>query len=95
MSPAGYSLTTLLRAGAAGSRAIATADQSLSFEDFANGTCLGEYFGRLEGRSIVLMAGGQLKTAAALVELDGWARRLVICPPDLEADHLGAVLRDA
>ena len=41
------------------------------------------------------MAGDPLKTAAALIELDGRARRIVLCPPDLEARHLPAVARDA
>jgi acyl-coenzyme A synthetase/AMP-(fatty) acid ligase len=43
----------------------------------------------------MLMAGDQLKTAAALIELDGWARRIVLCPPDLEPRHWTAVARDA
>ena len=44
---------------------------------------------------MILVAGDQLKTAAALIELDGRARRIVLCPPDLEARHLAAVARDA
>jgi acyl-coenzyme A synthetase/AMP-(fatty) acid ligase len=65
---------------------------AISLSDFSEATSLRE---NLEGRCVVLMAGDQLKTAAALIELDGCARRIVLCPPDLEIKHLGAVIRDA
>src|ERR1700691_1020867 len=89
------SLTDLLETGAGAGRAIAISDASLILDDLANATSLGSHFDQLEDRSVVLMTGDQLRTAAALVELDGWARRIVLCPPDLEARHLGAVIRDA
>jgi acyl-coenzyme A synthetase/AMP-(fatty) acid ligase len=41
------------------------------------------------------MTGDQLTTAAALVELDGVARRIVLCPPGLHVKHLGAIVGDA
>lgn len=88
-------LSDLLQAGAGAGRAIGAAETSLAFDDLANASALGESFDWLEGRSVILMAGDQLRTAAALIELDGWARRIVLCPPDLEARHLGAVVRDA
>ena len=94
MSSTRLSLAGLIEAGAGGDRSIGTGTASLSFDDCRHATCLGENFGRLEGRSIVLMAGSQSKTAAALIELDGWASRIILCPPDLEPRHLGAVIRD-
>src|SRR5271168_3024728 len=45
----------------------------------------------LRGRSVVLASRDQLPTAAALVELDGVARRLVLCTPDLGHEQLAAV----
>src|SRR5580658_9063260 len=93
--PDALSLTNLLAAGAGVGRAIGMADGSLILDDLADKTSLGGNFAALEGRSIVLMAGDQLKTAAALIELDGWARRIILCPPDLEPRHLSAVVRDA
>jgi acyl-coenzyme A synthetase/AMP-(fatty) acid ligase len=93
--PEPLSLTELLAAGAGVGRAIGMADGSLVLDDLADKTSLGGNFGALEGRAIVLMAGDQLKTAAALIELDGWARRIVLCPPDLEPKHLSAIVRDA
>jgi acyl-coenzyme A synthetase/AMP-(fatty) acid ligase len=47
--------------------------------------------GRLEslrGRSVLLVVHDQLSAALALIELDGVAQRLVLCPPDLAAEHL-------
>ena len=93
--PEPLSLADLLEAGAGVGRAIATAGASLPLDRFSDSTSLGGSLDRLDGRSVILMAGDQLKTAAALIELDGWARRIVLCPPDLEARHLAAVARDA
>jgi acyl-CoA synthetase (AMP-forming)/AMP-acid ligase II len=93
--PDPLSLTDLLEAGASAGRVIAMRDARLSFGDFPEATSLGGNLDALAGRSVVLMAGDQLKTAAALIELDGCARRIVLCPPDFEAKHLNAVIRDA
>jgi acyl-coenzyme A synthetase/AMP-(fatty) acid ligase len=51
-----------------------------------------DYFAR---RSILIMTRSQLLSAVAMVELDGLARRIVLAPPDLRAEHLGAVIADA
>ena len=37
----------------------------------------------------------QLTAAAALIELDGVARRIVLCPPDLPLEYLPAIVRSA
>jgi NAD(P)-dependent dehydrogenase (short-subunit alcohol dehydrogenase family) len=44
---------------------------------------------------VLLATTSQLTTALALIELDAIARRLVILPPDVEAEHLGAVIAAA
>src|ERR1700722_19297100 len=93
--PEPLSLTELLAAGAGVGRALGMGDGAPVLYDLADKTSLGGNFDALEGRAIVLMAGDQLKTAAALIELDGWARRIVLCPPDLEPKHLSAIVRDA
>jgi len=49
----------------------------------------------LAGRNVLVRTAGQIGAAQALVELDGLARRIVLCPPDLEAKHLGHVVRTA
>jgi hypothetical protein len=59
------------------------------------GTSLGGRFADLAGRSVFLTTASQLTTAVAPVELDGIARRIVIVPPDVEADHFEAVIAAA
>ncbi|MBO0742973.1 MAG: long-chain fatty acid--CoA ligase, partial [Hyphomicrobiaceae bacterium] len=50
---------------------------------------------RLSGRSVLIATKGQLATALALIELDGIARRLVICPSDVPAAHLPSIIATA
>ena len=45
----------------------------------------------LAGRSVLLATPDQLTTALALIELDGVARRVVLCPPDLPPEQLDSV----
>ena len=68
---------------------------SFYFTDLAHGSCLRGHPAELAGRSVLLATASQLTTALALIELDGWARRITILPPDIESDHLGAVIADA
>jgi acyl-CoA synthetase (AMP-forming)/AMP-acid ligase II len=54
--------------------------------------------GKLEiyrGRSVVLATHDQLPSALALLELDGVARRIVLCTPDLTPQALAAVAATA
>ena len=93
--PEPLTLADLMQAGAGAGRAFATSEASLRLDELSSATSLGDGLERLTDRSVILMAGDPLKTAAALIELDGRARRIVLCPPDLEAQHLPAVARDA
>ena len=63
--------------------------------ELAYSTSLGGRLEELRDRSVVLLAKDQLTAALALIELDGVARRMVLCPPDLTSEHLPAVVRDA
>jgi acyl-coenzyme A synthetase/AMP-(fatty) acid ligase len=49
----------------------------------------------LAGRSVLIGARSQLAAARALVELDGLAARLVICPPDFTAERLASAIEQA
>jgi acyl-coenzyme A synthetase/AMP-(fatty) acid ligase len=44
---------------------------------------------------VLLLATDQLTAALVLIELDGVARRMVLCPADLSPEHLPAVMEDA
>jgi acyl-coenzyme A synthetase/AMP-(fatty) acid ligase len=46
----------------------------------------------MSGRSVLIATSGQLLAALAMIELDGVARRMLLCPPDLEPDRLPALL---
>lgn len=71
---------------------VEDAEGRFGLADLLKGSAL---FGRgeeLQGRSVLLATKGQLTTAAALMELDGVARRIILCPPDLSMEHLPYVI---
>jgi acyl-CoA synthetase (AMP-forming)/AMP-acid ligase II len=49
----------------------------------------------LRGRTVLVRTRDQLTTALILIELDGVAGRLVLCPPDLDPRHLPFVAEEA
>ena len=63
--------------------------------DLEHATSLGGRLEELRDKSVVLLAKDQLIAALALIELDGVARRMVLCPPDVAPEHLPGVVRDA
>jgi len=64
---------------------------SVALADLAGGSILDGRLESLRGRTVVLAMRGQLATAVALLELDGVARRLVLCTPDLTPEQLAGV----
>ena len=61
---------------------------SVPLRDLAWGSSLGGRLEELRGRSVLVATRDQLTAALALIELDGIARRLVLCPPDLPRELL-------
>lgn len=55
------------------------------------GTTLGGRLAELAGRSVLVATRDQFAAALALIELDGIARRLIVCTPDLPSKHLPGV----
>jgi acyl-coenzyme A synthetase/AMP-(fatty) acid ligase len=47
------------------------------------------------GRSVLVAAKDQFAAALALIDLDGIARRVILCTPDLAPQHLPAVVANA
>ena len=76
-------------------RFLQGADRGIRLADLAGGTCLGGRLAELAGSSVLLMARDQLDAAMALIELDGVARRVVLCPPHLPTEHLAIIIADA
>src|SRR5271168_4900950 len=69
---------------------------SVAIGDLLRGSTLGDCgLSDLSGRSILLAARDQLAAAAALIELDGIAARIVICPPDTPAEQFPSLIETA
>lgn len=67
---------------------------SVAMQAMAAASSLGGDPQNIAGQSVLVWTREQIGAAKALVELDGVARRLILCPPDLAEEHLPAVIRD-
>lgn len=61
----------------------------------ATATTLPDTLESLRGQRVLIATGDQLPTALALLELDGVARRMVLCTPDLTSKQLAEVVQAA
>ena len=61
----------------------------------ASGSGLGRPLDDFAGRSVLIHTPTQLAAGLAAIELDGIARRIVLCPPDLKPEHLPHVMATA
>jgi acyl-coenzyme A synthetase/AMP-(fatty) acid ligase len=66
---------------------------TVELADLAHGSSLGGRLEELRGRSVLLVVKDPLLGALAMLELDGVAARLVLCPADLAVENLPAVAR--
>jgi acyl-coenzyme A synthetase/AMP-(fatty) acid ligase len=69
--------------------------ESVALHDLVSGTGLGGHLAALAGRSVLIATKHQLTAAIALIELDGVARRMTLCPPGVPIEHLASVAADA
>ncbi len=76
-------------------RTISDGRRIVSLTEILDQTCLVDRFGELSGRSVLLAVSDQLISALAMTEIDGVARRMLLCPPDLNADHVQSLVDDA
>jgi acyl-coenzyme A synthetase/AMP-(fatty) acid ligase len=76
-------------------RCIWGADRGIVLDDLIAGSTLGERLGELRGRSVLLLTADQLSAALALIQIDGIARRVVLCPPDMDIAHIPFVMATA
>lgn len=70
-------------------------EREFALGDLVGATSLERDAAELRGKSVIILAGDQLTAALALIELDGVARRLVLCPPDARPEQLAAMIADA
>ncbi|HUL47805.1 MAG TPA: AMP-binding protein [Steroidobacteraceae bacterium] len=71
------------------------ADATVNLADLESASSLGGRLEGLRGRSVLLLVKDALRAALAMLELDGVAARMVLCPADLVAAHLPHVARNA
>jgi len=76
-------------------RTISDAHKVVLLTNIVSETCLVGRCDELAGRSVLLAVTDQLISAIAMTEIDGVARRMLLCPPDLNADHFNALIEDA
>jgi acyl-CoA synthetase (AMP-forming)/AMP-acid ligase II len=98
MNMPGHERSLWNRASAAPSFAecrILGADAEVALSDLTWGSSLGSRLEELRGRSVLVRTADQLAAALALIELDGIARRIVLCPPDLSAEDVPNIVATA
>jgi acyl-coenzyme A synthetase/AMP-(fatty) acid ligase len=71
------------------------AQVNLDLGSLIRGSCLDGRLAELHGRSVVLAVADQALAALILIELDGVARRIVLCPVDVPPEHLPHVIATA
>ena len=87
------SLWSALRdSGDLSGRFLLDVDSRVDLSDLVQGSALYSRGEELRDRSVLLTTKDQFTTASALIELDGVARRIVLCPPDLPLEHFPFVV---
>jgi acyl-coenzyme A synthetase/AMP-(fatty) acid ligase len=76
-------------------RSLWSTRATICLGDLLHGSSLDGPLRDLAGRSVLVKTRDQVSTALALIELDGIARRLVICPPDVRSEHLPLLVAGA
>src|SRR5271166_372176 len=70
-------------------------DTKASWGELLQGSILADRSSDMRGRSVLLATADQFCASAALVQLDGIARRIVLYPPDLSPENLPYVAKTA
>jgi acyl-coenzyme A synthetase/AMP-(fatty) acid ligase len=63
--------------------------------DIQAGKSASSWLSNLSGRSVLIAIRDQVAAATALIELDGVARRVILCPADLPYEHFPSVIASA
>jgi hypothetical protein len=88
LSSNGRSLWESITAAGIPTRRLHGLGTVISLAALARASSLGGRLEELRQRTVLLATKSQLVAALAMLELDGVARRLVLCPPDLAPEHL-------
>lgn len=97
MPPAGNpSLWSFITgSGLVAQRFFSDARDRLTLAELADGSSLEDDIDSFQDRSVLILAERQLCAALALAQLDGVARRLVLCPPDITPAQLPNIIARA
>src|ERR1700722_5109361 len=74
-------------------RTLSDARHAASLTDISDQSCLKGRLAELSGRSVLLAVSSQFLASLVMLEIDGIARRMLLCPPDLNTDQ--ALIEDA
>ena len=81
--------------GTLSDRVLVGARTSIGLGELTELSSFGDRLGELRGRAVLVTTPDPFTAAIALVELDGVARRMVLCPPELSAAHYPQIVREA
>lgn len=87
-----HSLWELTYVGHPPGRFLADRGVRVTLDELRDGSIIGNHLEKLKGRNVLIATSDQLTTALALIELDGVAQRLVLCPPGLPSEHISSIL---
>jgi acyl-coenzyme A synthetase/AMP-(fatty) acid ligase len=87
--------SSIIAAGNLSTRMMAGLDAKATWGELVHGSILEDRSIDLRGQSVLLATSDQFRAAAALIQLDGIARRVVLYPPDLSREHLPYVAKTA
>ncbi len=87
--------SAVIAAGDLSSRILVGLDIKATWAELVEGSILQDCCDDLRGKSVLLATVDQFRAAAALIELDGVARRVVLYPPDVSREHLPYVAKTA
>lgn len=88
-----WDLTTL--GGISPQRLISQQTEEISLADLAGRRSIDVPPSSMASESVLISCQSQLPAVLALLQLDGIARRILLCPPDLPPAYLPAVLAEA
>src|SRR5579872_1269743 len=93
--PAASLWDLIARGGDLADRFLHGVTDSIALGQLVEGSSLDHPLEELAGRSVLVVTADQLTAALAMIELDGVARRLVLCPPGVSPDHLPSIIATA
>lgn len=85
----------IIAAGNLSSRLLVGLDTTATWGEVVHGSILEDHCIDLRGKSVLLATTDQFRASAALTELDGIARRVVLYPPDVAREQLPYVAKTA